>query len=156
MLLMCPVNRHTLLAIPMITAGLLAGTVILLLILLPKSRSEFLLNPQPLCPVSFMKFFHCCFLYLISAVEMCLADEECLHLVTKQVYPQVARQYKTNWRAVERNMRKAGEIAWLRQQAYLEELARGPLKQRPSNAQLLAILTMARRLAGGERERPAG
>ena len=72
------------------------------------------------------------FLYLISAVEMCLADEECLHLVTKQVYPQVARQYKTNWRAVERNMRKAGEIAWLRQQAYLEELARGPLKQRPS------------------------
>ena len=90
------------------------------------------------------------FLYLISAVEMCLADEECLHLVTKQVYPQVARQYKTNWRAVERNMRKAGEIAWLRQ------LARGPLKQRPSNAQLLAILTMARRLAAGERERPAG
>lgn len=96
------------------------------------------------------------FLYLISALEMCLADEECLHLVTKQVYPQVARQYKTNWRAVERNMRKAGEIAWLRQQAYLEELARGPLKQRPSNAQLLAILTMARRLAAGERERPAG
>ena len=33
------------------------------------------------------------FLYLISAVEMCLADEECLHLVTKQVYPQVARRW---------------------------------------------------------------
>ena len=96
------------------------------------------------------------FLYLISAVEMCLADEECLHLVTKQVYPQVARQYKTNWRAVERNMRKAGEIAWLRQQAYLEELARGPLKQRPSNAQLLAILTMARPPGRGNGRRGEG
>ena len=46
------------------------------------------------------------FLYLISAVEMCLADEECLHLVTKQVYPQVAPGYhmnKTHWNTVTLN-----------------------------------------------------
>ena len=93
---------------------------------------------------------------IITAITLSSENTGLLMLVTKQLDPAVAQTYHTSWRAVERNMRKAGEIAWLRQQAYLEELARGPLKQRPSNAQLLAILTMARRLAAGERERPAG
>jgi len=93
---------------------------------------------------------------IITAISLSSDNAGFLLMMTKQLYPAVAQVYRTSWRAVERNMRKAGEIAWLRQQAYLEELARGPLKQRPSNAQLLAILTMARRLAAGERGRPAG
>ena len=87
------------------------------------------------------------YFYLISAVELCLADRENLHLVTKYVYPKVAKLYHTNWQAVERNIRTVGRLAWTHHRAFLEELARGPLGQRPGNAKLLAILTTA--LAAG-------
>ena len=83
------------------------------------------------------------YFHLISAVELCLADRENLHLVTKYVYPKVAKLYHTNWRAVERNIRTVGKLAWTHHRAFLEELARGPLEQRPGNAKLLAILTTA-------------
>lgn len=83
------------------------------------------------------------YFYIVTAVELCLADRENLHLVTKYVYPKVAKLYHTNWRAVERSIRTAVKIAWTHDRAFLEELARGPLGQRPGNAKLLAILTKA-------------
>lgn len=83
------------------------------------------------------------YFYIISAVELCLEDPENLHLMTKYVYPQVAKRHNTNWQATERSIRKAGEIAWTHNRPLLEELARNPLPQKPSNAKLLAILTMA-------------
>lgn len=83
------------------------------------------------------------FLYIISAVELCLEDRERLQLVTKCVYPEVAKRYNTNWQAVERNIRKAGEIIWEHNPGLLDSLAHRPLKQKPGNAQLLAILTLA-------------
>lgn len=83
------------------------------------------------------------FSYLVSAVELCLEDQERLHLITKCVYPAVAKQYKTNWQAVERDIRKAVEIIWARGHATLDALARRPLEQKPCNAQFLAILTVA-------------
>ena len=92
------------------------------------------------------------YFYLISAVELCLADRENLHLVTKYVYPKVAKLYHTNWRAVERNIRTVGKLAWTHHRAFLEELARGPLEQRPGNAKLLAILTTA--LSAGQDRSP--
>lgn len=93
------------------------------------------------------------YLYILSAVELCLADRENLHLVTKYVYPKVAKLYHTNWRAVERNIRTVGKLAWTHHRAFLEELARGPLEQRPGNAKLLAILTTA--LAAGQDRPPS-
>lgn len=83
------------------------------------------------------------YFYLISAVELCLEEQERLHMVTKCVYPAVAKQYRTNWRAVERDIRKAVEIVWAHNRTTLEYLAHGPLEQKPGNAQFLAILTIA-------------
>lgn len=91
------------------------------------------------------------YLYILSALELCLADRENLHLMTKYVYPKVARQYNTSWQAVERSIRTAGELAWRHDRAFLEVLARHPLDRRPGNAKLLAILTAA--LSPG-RDRP--
>lgn len=91
------------------------------------------------------------YLYILSAAELCLADRENLHLMTKYVYPKVARQYNTSWRAVERNIRTAGAIAWTHDRAFLEKLARHPLDRRPGNAKLLAILTAA---LDRDRDRP--
>ena len=74
------------------------------------------------------------------AVRLCMKQPERLLLVTKWVYPDVARHYKTNWKAVERNIRTVNGIVWEQNRLYLEELTGRRLPHKPSNAQLLAIL----------------
>ncbi len=83
-------------------------------------------------------FFHTAY-----AVQLCADDPERLLLVTKWVYPDVAKRYQTNWKAVERDIRKVGEVIWNADRALLEQMARRPLASKPSNAKLLAILTSA-------------
>lgn len=81
------------------------------------------------------------FFHTASALKLCLDSPEALLLVTKQVYPDVAKQYNTNWKAVERNIRTVGGVIWTRSRPLLEQLARRPLAQKPCPAQLLAILS---------------
>ena len=80
------------------------------------------------------------FFQAACAVCLCVEQPERLLLVTKWVYPDVARQYKTNWKAVERNIRTVNGLVWEQNRPYLEELAGRKLPHKPSNAQLLAIL----------------
>lgn len=74
------------------------------------------------------------------ALQLCAEQPERLLLVTKWVYPDVAKRYKTNWKAVERNIRTVNGIVWEQNRLYLEELTGRGLPHKPSNAQLLAIL----------------
>ncbi len=67
-------------------------------------------------------------------------------LVTKWLYPEVAKQYGTNWRAMERSIRTVNSIIWRENRPLLEELACRSLKQRPRSAQLLSMLAAS--LAG--------
>ena len=80
------------------------------------------------------------FFHLAHAVQLCVERPDRLLLVTKWLYPEVARQYQTNWKAVERNIRTAGNIIWRENRPLLEHLARRPLVEKPRNTQLLAIL----------------
>lgn len=80
-------------------------------------------------------FFHTAF-----ALQLCVEQPDRLLLVTKWVYPDVAKRYKTNWKAVERNIRTVNGIVWEQNRPYLEELTGRGLPHKPSNAQLLAIL----------------
>ena len=75
-------------------------------------------------------FFHTAY-----AVSLCGAL-----LVTKWLYPEVAKQYGTNWKTVERNIRTVSCIIWRENRPLLEELAHRHLEQKPRNAQMLAIL----------------
>ncbi len=79
------------------------------------------------------------------AAQLCATQPERLLLVTKWVYPDVAKQYRTNWKAVERNIRAVNSIIWQQGRQALEELAGRPLPHRPRTAQLLAILSYALR-----------
>ena len=45
------------------------------------------------------------FLHTAYAVSLCVEQQDRLLLVTKWLYPDVARKYGTNWKAVERNIR---------------------------------------------------
>ena len=83
------------------------------------------------------------FFYTAYAVELCVEQPDRLLLVTKWLYPEVAKQYHTNWKAVERNIRTAANIIWQRNPALLETFAHGPLPRKPPNAQMLAILASA-------------
>ena len=80
------------------------------------------------------------FFQTACAVVLCRAEPERLLLVTKTVYPEVARLYKTSGSAVERNIRTVCGIAWKNHRRLLEQLARRPFPRKPSNTQFLAIL----------------
>lgn len=80
------------------------------------------------------------FFHMSYAVLLCVEQPERLLLVTKWLYPEVAKLYKTNWKVVERNIRTAGDVIWRENQFLLEEMAHRKLERKPRNAQLLAIL----------------
>ena len=80
------------------------------------------------------------FFYTSFAVYLAAQEPECLLLVTKRLYPEVARRYNTNWRCVERNIRTVSELAWRGNRVTLEEMARRSLPRRPSATEFLAIL----------------
>lgn len=80
------------------------------------------------------------FFYTSFAVYLAAQEPECLLLVTKRLYPEVARRYNTNWRCVERNIRTVSELAWRENRAILEDMARRSLPRRPSATEFLAIL----------------
>lgn len=81
------------------------------------------------------------FFYTACAVALCVEQPDRLLLVTKWLYPEVAKQYGTNWKAVERNIRTVSCLIWRKNRPLLEQLARGHLVQKPCTAQLLAILS---------------
>ncbi len=80
-------------------------------------------------------FFHTAY-----AVALCIEQPDRLLLVTKWLYPEVAKRYDTKWSAVERNIRTTCDIIWREKRSLLETLAQRPLPQKPRPAQLLAIL----------------
>lgn len=80
-------------------------------------------------------FFHTSY-----AVYLAAQQPDRLTLVTKWLYPDVAEQYATTWKSVERNIRTAAGMAWDTNPALLEELARHPLLRRPKASEFLSIL----------------
>ena len=80
--------------------------------------------------------------YHMTAAAVGLAGEnpENLRLVTKVLYPMVAKQYKTTWQAVERNIRSAAERAWSSGPDKFEELTGKRLEKKPTASQFIAIL----------------
>ena len=80
------------------------------------------------------------FFHMAYAVWLCVEQPDRLLLVTKWLYPEVAKQYGANWKAVERNIRTVSCIIWREGRPLLEELAHRHLEQKPRNAQMLAIL----------------
>lgn len=88
-------------------------------------------------------YFHAAYAIMLSAQQ-----PERLLLITKWIYPDVAKQYNTTWRCVERNIRTICKLAWETNRPELERMAHHPLPNRPSAGVFLAILS-----AQAERER---
>ncbi len=80
------------------------------------------------------------FYYTVSAVEIAIRNPQSLTMVTKCLYPQVAKQRGTNWKAVERNIRSAIDIIWRRNPLGLQQLSSCQMDAKPATAQLISLL----------------
>lgn len=74
------------------------------------------------------------------AVYLAAQQPERLSLVTKRLYPEVAKRCGTNWNCVERNIRTVAGVAWSNNRELLESWACHSLPRRPKASEFLAIL----------------
>lgn len=89
----------------------------------------------------------------LNILDKDVEQQDRLLLVTKWLYPDVARKYGTNWKAVERNIRTVSTIAWKHNLPLLESLSHRHLDRRLRSAEFLAVLFHA--VCSDEFERPA-
>ena len=88
--------------------------------------------------------------YIRQAILLSLEDGEMLNAITKQLYPTVARAYKTTPSRVERAIRHAIEVAWTRGDievltsmfGYTVKTSKG----KPTNGEFISMLTDRLRL----------
>lgn len=81
------------------------------------------------------------YFYTAYAVSLVEKQPDRLLLVTKWLYPDVARQYNTSWQCVERSIRTVISLAWERNPGLLSGLAGYPLKRKPHAGQFVAMLS---------------
>jgi len=74
------------------------------------------------------------------AVLLAVENMERLLLVTKWIYPELAKQYNTTPECIERNIRTVAAIAWQNNPELLNEMRRCQLTDRSTAAQFIAIL----------------
>ena len=80
------------------------------------------------------------FHYITTAVKIAAAEPLSLTMVTKWLYPQVAKHCRTSWRAVEKNIRTALKIIWMRNASGLQKLSGFALDSKPSASQFISLL----------------
>jgi len=82
--------------------------------------------------------------YIRAAVLMAVEDMEVVSSVTKLLYPDIAKQYKTTGQKVERAIRNAIEVSWQRgNMSAMEEIfgfSASTGKGRPTNSEYIARL----------------
>lgn len=82
--------------------------------------------------------------YLRSAVKMCIKDTGIISAITKRLYPDVAKEYKTTSSKVERAIRHAIEVCWNRGKIDTINNIFGSQvftrNDRPTNGEFIALL----------------
>lgn len=77
---------------------------------------------------------------VIEATMMYVENTESYLMITKEVYPAVAKKLNDNPINIERNIRLVIKRCWENNQALLRSIANYPLPKRPSNSEFLDIL----------------
>lgn len=77
---------------------------------------------------------------ILDALEILQAHPGAPLLLTKEVYPRIAKQRRMSSQAVERDIRTAISRAWSREPAAFAALFSPYAKKKPTASQLLALL----------------
>jgi two-component system response regulator (stage 0 sporulation protein A) len=90
--------------------------------------------------------------YMRDAILMAIKDREIISAVTKRLYPELAKNYKTTPSRVERAIRHAIEVAWNRGRVdTINELFGYTIntrKGKPTNSEFIAMVADTLRLSG--------
>lgn len=82
--------------------------------------------------------------YTRDAIKMCVIDPDLLGLITKKLYPDIAKKYLTTPSRVERAIRHAIEVTWTRGNAeYIDSIFRYTIsskKGKPTNSEFIAMI----------------
>ena len=81
------------------------------------------------------------FYQMAYALQLAQAEPERLLLVTKSIYPDVARRCRTTRAAVERNLRTAVKVIWRADTPLFRKIMGEGNRARPSTARFLSLLT---------------
>lgn len=81
------------------------------------------------------------FFYVAHAIRLSISEPERLTLVTKWLYPDIAKFYSTKWQNVERNIRTVIHYIWENYPGRYCEIAGLHPEQKPSSAKFLSTLT---------------
>ena len=88
--------------------------------------------------------------YLRTAIIKSIINSEIINSVTKELYPQVAKEYNTTPARVERAIRHAIEVAWMRGDADVLQNIFGYTvhsnKGKPTNSEFIAMIADRLRL----------
>ena len=88
--------------------------------------------------------------YLREAIIMVIKDIDVINQITKQLYPDIAKKFKTTPSRVERAIRHAIEVAWARGQQDAVESIFGytisAAKGKPTNSEFIAMIADKLRL----------
>ena len=88
--------------------------------------------------------------YLREAIIMVINDIDVINQITKQLYPQIAKKFKTTPSRVERAIRHAIEVAWSRGEPAVVERIFGytisAAKGKPTNSEFIAMIADKLRL----------
>lgn len=61
-------------------------------------------------------------------------------MVTKWLYPEVAKHYETACTRVEQGIRLSADTAWKTHPELLERLSHGPIREKPTASEFISIL----------------
>ena len=78
--------------------------------------------------------------YVVDAVEMAQKIYERPVKVTKDIYPVIARKYKSTPSNVEHNIRTLVNLCWKNHKDTLEEMAGCTMADKPTNSEFIDIL----------------
>ena len=88
--------------------------------------------------------------YIREAIVLAVNDMEVINSVTKELYPTLARKFKTTPSRVERAIRHAIEVAWERGQIDVNNQMFGntisATKGKPTNSEFIAMIADKLRL----------
>ena len=78
--------------------------------------------------------------YVAEAVKMAEALQERPMKITKDIYPILARKYKSTPSNVEHNIRTLINLCWMNHRETLEEIAGCTMEDKPTNSEFIDIL----------------
>ena len=78
--------------------------------------------------------------YLVEAISIAMAQEDRHIRITKDIYPYLARKYKTPPMNIEHNIRTVINTCWETNKKGMDEIAGYPLVCKPTNSEFIDMV----------------